>query len=340
MDFGEVPIEQATGAVLAHSLKRDSLVFRKGRVLSAEDVAALDKIGVRSVMAAKLAPTDIGEDAAAARIAAAVAGQGVTIDHAVTGRANIFAASKGVLVYEPSRLDALNLIHESITIAALSPFDVVAARRMVATVKIIPYASPESAVSEVERSARQGEPLFRVAAFVGRKVAVIQTTLPSVKASVLDKTSRVIAGRVEHIGAHLIGERHCVHETAAVAEAIAACKAEGADMLLVVGASAITDRRDVIPAAIVRAGGRIEHLGMPVDPGNLLLLAELDPMTPVLGMPGCVRSPKLNGADWVMERLGAGIAVTAGDIKRMGAGGLLMEIDTRPMPREKTAEDS
>ena len=99
--------------------------------------------------------------------------------------------------------------------------------------------------------------------------------------------------------------------------------------MLVAGASAIVDRRDVIPAAIERRGGTIEHFGMPVDPGNLLLLGRLGEV-PVLGLPGCARSPKVNGFDWVLQRLLAGLPVGAEDIMRMGAGGLLAEIPRGP----------
>jgi molybdenum cofactor cytidylyltransferase len=88
----------------------------------------------------------------------------------------------------------------------------------------------------------------------------------------------------------------------------------------------------VIPAAIEQAGGSVEHFGMPVDPGNLLLLAHLGDI-PVLGLPGCVRSPKLNGFDWVLQRLIADVPVTPRDIMLLGAGGLLKEIPTRPQPR-------
>ena len=104
-------------------------------------------------------------------------------------------------------------------------------------------------------------------------------------------------------------------------------------MLLIAGASAITDRGDVLPAGIEAAGGSVEHFGMPVDPGNLLLLAHLDGRM-VLGLPGCCRSPKLNGLDWVLERLAAGIPVIGRDIMGMGVGGLLTEIPSRPQPRE------
>jgi molybdenum cofactor cytidylyltransferase len=102
----------------------------------------------------------------------------------------------------------------------------------------------------------------------------------------------------------------------------------------VFGASAIADRRDVIPAAVEAVGGRIEHFGMPVDPGNLLLLADARGR-PVLGAPGCARSPKENGFDWVLMRLLAGLPVPREAITGMGVGGLLMEIVTRPQPRDE-----
>jgi molybdenum cofactor cytidylyltransferase len=107
---------------------------------------------------------------------------------------------------------------------------------------------------------------------------------------------------------------------------------DGSDALIAFGASAITDRRDVIPAAIEAIGGRIERFGMPVDPGNLLLLAERHGV-PIIGAPGCARSPKENGFDWVLQRVLAGVPIHDKDIRAMGVGGLLMEIATRPQPR-------
>ena len=107
---------------------------------------------------------------------------------------------------------------------------------------------------------------------------------------------------------------------------------DSSDALIAFGASAITDRRDVIPAAIEAIGGRIERFGMPVDPGNLLLLAERHGM-PIIGAPGCARSPKENGFDWVLQRVLAGVPIHDADIRAMGVGGLLMEIASRPQPR-------
>ncbi|MCW2243824.1 molybdopterin-binding/glycosyltransferase family 2 protein [Azospirillum canadense] len=334
MFFGPLPLREAEGAILAHSVRRGAVSFKKGRILSAEDVAALRDAGLTSVTAARPGPDDVGEDAAAARIAAALKGQGVTVGAAFTGRVNLFAEAAGLLLLDAERIDALNQIDESVTVATLPPHAAVEAGQMVATVKIIPFAAPRAAVEGAEVEASAGQPALRVAPFRPLTAALIQTRLPGMKDSVLDKTVAVTRERLEALNARLVRDFRCYHGEAALADAIAA--AGRVDLLLVAGASAITDRRDVLPAGIERAGGVIDHFGMPVDPGNLLLLARIGE-TAVLGLPGCARSPKLNGFDWVLQRIAAGIPVERRDVMRMGVGGLLAEIPSRPLPRAGTA---
>ena len=75
------------------------------------------------------------------------------------------------------------------------------------------------------------------------------------------------------------------------------------------------------------------RFGMPVDPGNLLFHGRLDDR-PVIGLPGCARSPALNGADWILERYACGLMISDDDIAAMGVGGLLKEIPLRPQLRE------
>ncbi len=333
MIFADLPVLDAVGALLVHSVKVGKLAFRKGRKLSPDDVRALADAGRATVTVARLDQDDIGEDAAATRIAQALAGPNVMLATAFTGRCNILATAAGVLVVDRERLDRINLVDEAITIATLPPYDVAQPREMVATVKIIPFAVSRAVLDVCIAGARDGGPLVRVAAFRPRSVGLIQTRLPGIKESVLDKTVDVINSRLAALGCSPVSESRCAHDTAALSAAIADMRRRGSEMVLIAGASAITDRRDVIPAAIERAGGRIDHFGMPVDPGNLLLLGRLADETHVLGLPGCVRSPKVNGFDWVLQRLIADLPVTRSDIMRMGAGGLLKEIPTRPQPR-------
>ncbi len=340
MIFADLPVLDAVGALLVHSVKVGKLAFRKGRKLSPDDVRALAAAGRASVTVARLDRDDIGEDVAATRIAKALAGPNVTLATAFTGRCNVMATATGVLVIDRDRLDRVNLVDEGVTVATLPPYDVTQPREMVATVKIIPFAVPQAVLDACIAVATDGGPLVRVAAFRPRPIGLIQTRLPGIKESVLDKTVDVINVRLAALGCLPASESRCAHDTAVLAAAIADMRGRGSEMVLIAGASAITDRRDVIPAAIERAGGRVDHFGMPVDPGNLLLLGRLADDTHVLGLPGCVRSPKVNGFDWVLQRLIADLPVTRSDIMRMGAGGLLKEIPTRPQPRAGADETS
>jgi molybdenum cofactor cytidylyltransferase len=336
MKFGELAVAEAAGAILAHSLKLGTTALKKGHVLSPDDLQVIEAAGLSRIVVARLDPGDIREDAAAHRIAAAAAGENVATANAFTGRANLFAEARGLLVFDRDRLDRLNLVDESVTLGTLPAFAVVEPRQMIATVKIIPFALPEAAVEGAAKAAIEGEPLLRVAAFRALSVALVQTRLPGFKESILDKTRQITEQRLAALGCRLVSEERCDHSVADLAPRIAAAVAQRADMVLVHGASVIVDRRDVIPEAVVAAGGRVDHFGMPVDPGNMLLLCHLG-ATPVLGLPGCARSPKVNGFDWVLERLVAGVPVGPREIMRMGAGGLLAEIPSRPLPRAEAS---
>jgi molybdenum cofactor cytidylyltransferase len=331
MKFGEVPVDEAVGAVLAHSLRIGALSLKKGRVLSAADIAALKAAGRASIIAARLEPGDVDENAAADDVARRLAGPYASAARAFTGRVNFFAETSGLFVVDRDRVDRFNLVDETITLATIEPYTVVAPKQMLATLKIIPFAVRRKAVTACLGDVA-GAPLFHLAPFAQRRVVLLQTRLPGIKESVLDKTVETTRQRLTALGSTLVGEQRCEHRPGALAPLIADAVSDGAQLVLVAGASAIVDRRDVIPAAIEEAGGRVEHFGMPVDPGNLMLLGRLEAV-PVLGLPGCARSPKVNGFDWVLQRLLADLPVGPGEVMRMGVGGLLADIPTRPLPR-------
>ncbi|MDP7547843.1 MAG: NTP transferase domain-containing protein, partial [Alphaproteobacteria bacterium] len=232
----------------------------------------------------------------------------------------------------PGRVDRLNRVHEAITIATLAADEAVEAGQMLATIKIIPFAAPTEAVERAIAIAGEGTPLLHIAPYRAWRAGLIMTTLSGTKAKVLDKTAAVLRDRLERLGSALVDERRCAHAADDIAGAVRAQLAQGLEPILIFGASAITDRRDEVPAGIVAAGGEISHFGMPVDPGNLLLLARRGDCA-VIGLPGCARSPKLNGFDWVLQRLLADRPLGTAEITAMGAGGLLKEIPSRPQLR-------
>ncbi|HYV69790.1 MAG TPA: molybdopterin-binding/glycosyltransferase family 2 protein [Pseudolabrys sp.] len=338
MKFGAIPVAEAFGATAVHSIRQGDLVLKKGTKIGPAEVAALTAAGVKEITVARLDPGDVSEDQAAADIAAAIRDEGVRADRAFTGRCNLFADSAGILVVDKNSIDALNRVDEAITVATLPAYKPVVEGEMIATVKIIPFAVPRSARNQAIVAAAKAKPVIRIAPYKVRKVGVVSTLLPGLSPKVIDKTLKITAARIAPADAKIIAEQRVPHEQAALARAIDELLKAGAELVIVFGASAIADRRDVIPAAVEAVGGEIEHFGMPVDPGNLMLIGTARGQA-VLGAPGCARSPKENGFDWVLMRLLAGLPVTRTDVTGMGVGGLLMEIVTRPQPREERAPE-
>jgi len=334
MKFGSVPVAEAAGATAVHSIRQGDFVLKKGTLIGPAEVAALKAAGVKAITVARLDPGDVSEDQAAADIAAAIAGDGVRTDRAFTGRCNLFAESAGILVVDRDTVDTLNRIDEAVTLATLPAYKPVVEGEMIATVKIIPFAVAKGARDQAMAAAAKARPVIRVAPYKLRKIGVVSTLLPGLAPKVIEKTLKITTTRIAPAGATIIAEKRVPHDQVALARAIDELLKAGAELVIVFGASAIADRRDVIPAAIEAVGGDIEHFGMPVDPGNLMLIGKARGQ-PVLGAPGCARSPKENGFDWILMRLLAGLPVTRADVTGMGVGGLLMEIVTRPQPREE-----
>ncbi len=330
MKFGSAPVRDAKGAIVAHAVRLDGLSLKKGHVIDAADQAALSRAGVESVIAARLEPGDVGEDEAATSLAEHLSGAHLRRERAFTGRVNLFATVNGLLEVDAAASGRVNQVDEAITVATLAAYRPVIAGDMAATVKISPFAAPGAALAAARESAGS-RGAIRIAPYRPLRIGVVSTLLPGLKPSVVVKTLRVLEHRLGPSGASIAEELRVAHEATALAEAIGRL-ARNCEAVVIFGASAITDRRDVIPSALEASGGRIEHFGMPVDPGNLLLLGKLG-RVPVIGAPGCARSPKENGFDWVLGRILADIPITRIEIQAMGVGGLLMEISTRPQPR-------
>ena len=334
MKFGEVALDAAAGTILAHSVRLADGVLRKGRVLDKEDINRMREAGLSAVTVAELEDGDLDENAAALRLAEALVAPGLTSSGGRTGRANLRAESAGVALIDAETIHRMNAVDEALTISTVRPFDAVSAGQVTATVKLITFGLPASTVDACGAIARSCGPPVRVAAYdTSLRIGLVQTVLPGLKESIIAKATATTSARLAEMGLTIDAECHCAHSSEAVAEALAEMAATECDIVLVLGASAIVDRRDIVPAAVTAAGGEIEHLGLPVDPGNLMLFARLGTMR-VLGIPGSARSPRLHGFDWVLQRLVAGLTVTPEDLTRMGVGGLLKEMPGRPMSRE------
>lgn len=332
MIFAPCSLDDAEGTVLAHRLIVGEVTFKKGHILSLSDISLLRSSGYSSLIVARPEAGDIDENKAAFAVAKMAQGAGLDLRQPFTGRCNLYAKTSGLFIYDDNQLNSLNLIHESITVAALPKFSPVLIGQLVATIKIIPFFIPQSVLYSCHEINRANPPLFHVAPFQKKTVALIQTELSGIKPNAYTKTAITMKRRVEALGSTIDIERRCAHTSADIAKNIEEALTRGCDLILISGASAIVDRNDIIPSAILETGGNIIHFGMPVDPGNLLLLASSKNKTPILGLPGCARSPQTNGLDLVLQRLHAGIVLSGKDIQLMGGGGLLTEAEEEDRP--------
>lgn len=330
MIFACQPLQECEGAILAHTLRGDGRVFKKGTVLHARDIAALRAAGYDEVTVARLEADDQREDAVARTIAGALAEANVGVGETVAGRCNLRAEQSGVLSIDVAAVDRLNGSGDGILLATLPADSVVEAGRTVATLKVVPYAVSKARCDDLVGQLAGGA--LRVLAFREKRVALILSRVADMKDSLLDKAREVLAARVETYGGVLVEEARCAHTTAALARAIEAAAAK-ADIVLLLGAASAVDMNDTVPAAIAKAGGAVDVFGVPLDPGNLLVSARLADV-PVLGLPGCARSPKLNGTDLVLPFLFADAPLERAALLGMGVGGLLHDVAERPQPRE------
>ncbi|MGI4950654.1 MAG: NTP transferase domain-containing protein [Janthinobacterium lividum] len=334
MIFGPVALDEAEGCILAHTQRLPGLAIKKGSRLDAAAITALRTAGRDPVIAARLEPGDVPEDQAASRLADALITPGLDRSRAGTGRVNLVASRAGLLRVDAAAVDALNRADEGLTLATLPDWSSVAAGEMLATIKIIPFAVPGAPLEAAVQAAAAAP--MRLHPYHPRRVGLVMTRLPGLKASVLAGTAEATGNRVAGLGGTMLPPVECPHAADEIADALTRLIADGAEILLVAGASAVVDRRDVGPSGIVAAGGEILHFGMPVDPGNLICLGRIGDR-PALVLPGCARSPALNGIDWVLSRLFAGLTVDAAAMAGMGVGGLLKDVGARPLPRAKAA---
>ena len=327
MKFATQEAQRSAGWQLAQAVVLEGRRLRKGTLLSETNASLL---GAQRIQVYQLDPEDLCEDAAAKALQADVFGPSLTLSEARTGRVNALAEEAGLLVVDATGVAAFNRAGEALTLATLPDLQRVEAGDLVATLKVIPFGVHRTIVE----AATPAKALLRVHPLQPRSIALIQTQPDAVQDRTLDKARDALSARLAALGSSIREEHRVAHQHDAVAQALRHTRG---DLIVIFPGAATQDRRDVGPAGLVAAGGRVDHLGMPVDPGNLLFIGQFGDV-PVIGAPGCARSVAFNGFDWVLERACADLFPSARDIQGLGVGGLLKEIPSRPLPRLKAPE--
>lgn len=322
MKFEERKIADAEGWSLAHSLITGQQKWPKATLLTPEICVKITEQGINKVQVFKLENDDITEDAAAHLAANTVAGSGVNVVIEGRGRANLIANHDGIFI-PGNAIDVINQLDDAFSAASLPAYHVVSKGQLIATIKLIPYGIERRKIAALDVKNHKAS----VVAF-----SALHTTLISTGPKITDKSLDALKARIERLGGTVSALMNTSHDIETVADLLKRCQNTETDIIMLLGASAISDKRDVIPAALTQVGGSITKLGLPTDPGNLLMLGTLGDKH-VIGLPGCARSPALNGFDWVLERLFAGVGFDHHSLTMMGTGGLLKEMSGRRVPR-------
>ena len=332
MYFGQVKVTECVNGILAHTVTLDGKKFLKGRIISKEDQKYFIQNNLEYLICAKLTKNDIHEDNAANILAKMFNNNTLALEKAFTGRANILANESGLLVINEDKIRRFNKISNSITIATLQNNCIVSKGEMIATIKIIPFSIMVKSIKTIEKI--NFKKSLYVQTYKEKKCALLLTHFNKENIKLNDISHKRIKERLVPLNCSIEIIETCEHNSDEITKNIKKFEKKDIDLILILGSSAIVDIKDKIPEAIINSGGKIIRFGMPVDPGNLLLLGEIK-NTPVVGLPGCARSPTLNGFDWVLERLLSGNAISNNDISDMGVGGLLKTINKRKMSLTK-----
>lgn len=331
MKFTNFNLSKANGVILAHTIRLDGIKINKGTTLGIKELGLLQAVGIGSILGAQLDPDDIHENDAALDVAIALCGSHLTVGKAKRGRVNLIAKQQGVVVIDKSMVDAVNLSQTSVTIATLPEFSNTQENQIVATIKVIPFAVNNHIIDKCVAILTHSITCSRnraisIKAYQQHQIGLILTRNEETKATVLDATQKVTKQRLICLGNKLDYHIRCLHRPQRIRLAFQKMLTQQCDLIIVCGASVTVDVADIIPTTIVALGGRIEQFGMPVKPGNMLLLGYISTSTVII-LPGCSRSPKLNGFDWVLQRYLSHTELNQNVIRQMGVGGL---IKTKP----------
>ncbi|MCI0714633.1 MAG: molybdopterin-binding protein [Chloroflexi bacterium] len=334
MKFGPIPLDDAENAVLAHKLldNEGNRLLSKGHVLTADDIQLLREHSHAEVIVAQPGEHDVHENEAARRVGEAIAGDGIKVNASGVGRANLMTTVRGTLRVNADVLARLNNIHDGITISTLQQHTLVDSGELAALVKIVPFFVPDSRIKDLEHIAHEAAPIISVRPLKSGRVVLIISGPDSAREQLITDFHPPIKQRIEFLGSELLSPVYVSHTENDIANALK--DYADADLILVASVSAIIDIEDIVPSALRLAGGSVTQHGVPVDPGTLLMMGYLGDV-PVVGAPGCIKSPKTNVIDHILPRLLAGERLTRVDLVAMGHGGLLKDITDRPMPRDK-----
>lgn len=322
---------EAAGHVLCHDLTQiipgefKGPRFRKGHVVTQEDIPTLLSMGKENLYVWELHPGMLHENDAALRLCRLAQSRYMrTSDDIQEGKIELFAECDGYFAVDSQRLNAVNSV-ENVLIATRRSGAVKAGDKL-AGMRVIPLVIPEQTLDEAAQAAGH-TPLLSLRPY-RLKTAGIVTTGSEIKNGLIeDSFTPVVKQKLAAYGIETTVQLCSGDGVENVAIAINQIRAKGVDLVLCTGGMSV-DPDDNTPGGIRAAGADVISYGAPVLPGAMFLLGYFSNGTPILGLPGCVMFAGATVFDLVMPKLAADIPVSRSDIVALGEGGLCLGCQT------------
>lgn len=325
--------EDAVGHVLCHDLTQiipgvsKGPVFRKGHIVTEEDIPVLLSIGKEHLYVWEKDDTMYHENEGAEILKSLCMGSYMTATEPKEGKISLQAEKRSVLKVDHRRLIAVNSVGEAM-IATKRGDTLIEPKQVFAGMRVIPLVIKKAKMEEIKKAAGD-EPLMRLMPLKPKKAAILATGSEVYKGRIKDAFTPVVAGKLENLGASVMDHRILDDNAPVTTKTILEEIEAGAEIVCVTGGMSV-DPDDKTPLAIRETGAEVVTYGAPVLPGAMLMIAYYHKKTaagevliPVVGLPGCVMYAKRTIFDLVLPRLLADDPVTREDIAGMGEGGLI-----------------
>ena len=319
--------QDAVGQVLCHDITQiikgvtKDAVFRKGHVITEEDIPVLLSVGKDNVYIWEKGETRLHENEAAEILREMCQGEYMHPTPVKEGKIELVADIDGLLKVDSDKMKKINGMGELMIASRHGNFAVEKGDKLAGT-RIIPLVI-EREKMEQAKAVCEGEPILELKPFVHKKVGIVTTGNEVYYHRIEDTFTPVIKEKLAEYDTEVIGQEICNDDHEKITKAILSFIERGADLVLCTGGMSV-DPDDKTPGAIKASGAEIVTYGAPTLPGAMLCLAYFEDDTPIVGLPGCVMYAKATVFDLILPKMAAGIKIERRDIIRMGHGGLCL----------------
>ena len=329
----KINVEDAVGMELCHDITamRDGFkgaAFKRGHVITEEDIPKLLDIGKRTVFIWEENAGEIHEEEAALRMAAMAPVDAAHYTGPSEGKMQLMADIRGMFRVNTELLKKINSIGD-ITITTLPDHYPVEKGARIVSMRIVPLVTKEEQILEAEKLCKN-EKLFDLIAYKEKKIGVIITGSEVYSGRIQDKFEPVVRAKMKHYPSQILGVSICDDDLNMIVECAQKYLEQGADFLIFTGGMSV-DPDDLTPTAIRKLGAEIITHGVPSQPGNMTLVAYLE-NTAILGVPGAAISLPTTMFDALLPQIFAEVKFTKKDLINLGEGGLCQQCEKCHFP--------